>query len=186
MRCFVAVELDTALRRQLLAVLRRLPRERGVRWCGEHQLHVTLKFLGDVADRDTPDICKAVAAAAERVEPFVITLGPLGCFPNTRNPRVLWCGIDDPDEGCARWLATADPLLSNLGLPPETRPLRPHITLGRSRGPDGSRIIQRVLADPPVPDAVTMSVEHVVLFESVLSPRGARYTPRLTAPLGGT
>ncbi len=184
MRCFVAVELDRTFRRHLLAVLEQLPRGRGVRWCGAHQLHVTLKFLGDVPDHQLPGICDAVSAAARQIEPFAVTLGRLGCFPNERNPRVLWCGIDDPEQGCARWLAAADPLFGRLGLATDSRPLHPHITLGRSRSGEGSRLMQRALADVPGPPAATMPVEQVVLFQSDLSPRGARYTPQFTAPLG--
>lgn len=185
MRCFVAVELEEALRRPLVALLdRKLPRSRDVRWCTEQQLHVTLKFLGEIADGRIPAVCEAVAAAAEFVEPFTLNLAGLGCFPSERSPRVLWCGVEDAGEGCARWVELADPLFEELGVPRETRRFHPHVTLGRSRGPAGGDVLRRVLKEVSAPSTPTMTVGEVVLFESRLAPGGAQYTPRLKARLG--
>jgi 2'-5' RNA ligase len=185
MRCFVAVELDRALRAPLLDLLRQqLPRTRDVRWCTEQQLHVTLKFLGDVADGQLSAVCDAVEGAARSVAPFALHLSGLGCFPSPRSPRVLWCGVEDPAGGCARWLELADPLFEELGFSREARAFHPHVTLGRSKGPGGGEVMRRVLGQLAVPPTPEMTVGQVVLFESRLSPRGAQYTARLTAPLG--
>jgi 2'-5' RNA ligase len=185
MRCFVAVVLDHALREPLVRLLReRLPRTRDVRWCTEQQLHVTLKFLGEARDDQVPAICNAIAAAAEFVKPFSLRLSGLGCFPSPRNPRVLWCGVEDPAEGCAKWLELADPLLTEIGFPPENRAFHPHVTLGRSKSAAGSGIMRRVLDDVSNPTAPEMTVEQVVLFESRLAPTGAQYTAQFHAPLG--
>ncbi|MBU0616328.1 MAG: RNA 2',3'-cyclic phosphodiesterase [Planctomycetes bacterium] len=185
MRCFVAVELDPALRRPLVGLLRRqVPRTRDVRWCTEQQLHVTLKFLGEVSDRQLSAVCDAVAAAAEFVQPFSVCLSGLGCFPTVRNPRVLWCGVEDESDGCARWVELADPLFEDLGFPRETRRFHPHITLGRSKSPAGGDVMRRVLEEVSAPATPAMTVEQIVLFESQLAPGGAQYTPRCTARLG--
>jgi 2'-5' RNA ligase len=184
MRGFVAVELSPELRRPLVGVLRKLPRTREVRWCTENQLHVTLKFLGEVSTAQIPRVCAAIQAAAAEVAPFAIKLGGLGCFPSARSPRVLWCGITDAQGGCARWVAAADPLLAELGFAPEQRAFTPHITLGRSKSRAGGEVMQEVLEDAgPFPDVV-MQVDKVVLFESRLLPGGAQYTPVATAQLG--
>jgi len=186
MRCFVAVELEPALRRPLTRLLReQLPRTREVRWCTEQQLHVTLKFLGEVSDGQLSAVCDAVTAAADSVEPFSLHLTGLGCFPSPRSPRVLWCGVEDPAGGCARWVDLADPLFEDLGFSRETRKFHPHITLGRSKSPAGSDVMRRVLEEVPAPATPTMTVEEVVLFESRLTPGGAQYTPRFKARLGG-
>jgi 2'-5' RNA ligase len=185
MRCFVAVELEDALRRPLAGLLhRKLPRTRDVRWCTEQQLHVTLKFLGEVPVDQVSEICEAVTAAAEFVEPFSLTLAGLGCFPSGRAPRVLWCGVEDPSKGCARWVELADPLFENLGFARETRRFHPHVTLGRSKSPAGGEVIRRVLGEIAVPAAPAMTVGELVLFESRLAPGGAQYTPRFKARLG--
>ena len=185
MRCFVAIELDPALRQPLVKLLReQLPRTREVRWCSEQQLHVTLKFLGDVRDEQIPAICEAVAAAAGFVQPFALRLSGLGCFPSLRNPRVLWCGVEDATNGCARWLDLADPLFEELGFPRETRAFHPHVTLGRGKSPAGGNVIRRVLEEATAPSTPEMTVTQVVLFESRLLPTGARYIPQLAARLG--
>ena len=185
MRCFVAVELEQALRRPLVRLLReQLPRTRDVRWCTEQQLHVTLKFLGDVSDSQLPAVCDAVAAASEFVEPFALRLSGLGGFPSPRNPRVLWCGVDDNSSGCARWMELADPLFEELGFPREARAFHPHVTLGRSKNSGGSGVMRQVLDELAAPSTPEMTVGEVVLFESRLLPRGAQYTSLLTAPLG--
>ena len=185
MRSFVAVELDPAVRAPLVDLLRRqLPRTREVRWCTEQQLHVTLKFLGDVADGQLPAVCDAVRAAARSVEPFALRLSALGFFPSPRSPRVLWCGVEDPAGGCARWLELADPLFEELGFSRETRAFHAHVTLGRSKGPGGGEVMRRVLEQFAVAPTPEMTVEQVVLFESRLTPGGAQYTPQFKARLG--
>lgn len=185
MRCFIAVELEQALRRPLLHLLReQLPRTRDVRWCTEQQLHVTLKFLGDVSDSQLPALCDAVAAASEFVQPFPVRLSGLGVFPSPRNPRVLWCGVEDSNRGCARWLELADPLFEELGFPREARAFHPHVTLGRSKNAGGSGVMRQVLDELDAPSTPEMTVGEVVLFESRLLPRGAQYTSLFRAPLG--
>jgi 2'-5' RNA ligase len=192
MRCFVAVELDRALREAIATrLVARLPRDPGVRWCTQQQLHVTLKFLGEAPDELLPQLCQVVAAAAADIEPFHLTVGGLGAFPSPRSPRVLWIAVDDPAAGCARWLAAADPRLAELGFEPETRPFHPHVTLGRSRSPRGSRIMRDVLRDPTAAVGAgelpsgRVRVEQVVLFESRLERGGAQYRPLYSASLGG-
>ncbi len=138
MRCFIAVELDTATRRPLVKLLRdEFPRTRDVRWCTERQLHVTLKFLGDVEPADIEPVCAVIRAASARVAPFEIGLETFGAFPDPRRPRVLWCGIRDETQGCRRWLELADPLLGDLGFAREDRAFSPHVTLGRAKSPAG-------------------------------------------------
>lgn len=186
MRCFVAIELDQALRTLLFRLMREnLPATRDVSWCTEQQLHVTLKFLGDTPDEVISSVCSAVTAAANQIAPFKISLAGLGCFPNARSPRVLWCGVSDPAGGCAKWVDIADPLLVGAGFPPENRAFHPHITLGRSKTVGGGRLMSELLKSAPAPDAREMLVERVTVFESQLSPRGSRYIARFTARLGG-
>lgn len=184
MRTFIAIELDPPIRRPLLKLLSQLPNTRDVRWCTEHQMHITLKFLGQVSDTQIAKVCDAVATASVQVEPFPIRIRGLGCFPGPRNPRVLWCGVEDPIGGCRRWVELADPLLAALSFKPETRAFTPHITLGRSRSSAGGRVFQQVLETMSLADSDEMQVERVVVFESRLLPGGAQYKAVATVPLG--
>ena len=185
MRTFIAVELEPALRRPLIKLLREvLPADREVRWCTEQQLHITLKFLGEVRDAQIAQVCDAAAQASAAVPPFTLRIKGLGCFPAARNPRVLWCGVEDLTAGCRRWVEAADPLFTDLGFPPEGRAFTPHITLGRSRSTAGGRVFQQVLETVPPPETEEMMVGQVVVYESTLLPGGAEYKPMAALPLG--
>ena len=185
MRTFIAIELEPGVKRPLLKLLRELPQSRDIRWCAENQLHLTLKFLGDVGDTVLPKVCDAVAAASAQVEPFPVSIAGLGCFPGPRNPRVLWCGVEDATAGCRRWVDLADPLFAELNFKPETRAFTPHITLGRNRSTAGGRVMQDVLETTTLPATAEMLVTQVIVFESRLSPSGAVYKPLATIRLGG-
>ncbi|MCC6361020.1 MAG: RNA 2',3'-cyclic phosphodiesterase [Phycisphaerales bacterium] len=186
MRCFIAVDLDADWRR---AIARLLPSTRGAgggpKWVAADSLHVTLWFLGEIADAAVPALSDALAQAAQRVEPFELALAGAGCFPPRDRARVLWLGIEDPAAGCGRWIAAAAPLLAPLGFAPESRPFHAHLTLARSRNPAGDDALRQA-ADQLRPPAVsTMRVSEITLFESVLGPRGAEYRPLARFGLGG-
>jgi RNA 2',3'-cyclic 3'-phosphodiesterase len=184
MRSFVAVDLAPELRRPLVRLLGELPRCRDVRWCTQDQLHVTLKFLGEVDQARLKQVCDIVAQTSREIPPFQIRLTELGGFPSSRSPRVLWCGIDDPAGSCARWVSLADPKFVALGFEAETRAFTPHITLGRSKSPEGAAAMREVLERAAELPAIEMTVGEIVLFESRLSPAGARYIRVQTSPLG--
>ncbi len=187
MRTFIAVELEPALRSPLVKLLKQVfPASPEVRWCTQDQLHITLKFLGEVSDPQFGSVCEAVTAVSAQVEPFSVRIKGLGCFPDPRRPRVLWCGVEDLSDGCRRWVELADPLLTKLGFQPENRVFTPHITLGRARSPAGGRVFQSVLQSAPPPETEAMRVREVVVFESRLLPSGAQYRPAFKAPLGGS
>ncbi|NLG41695.1 MAG: RNA 2',3'-cyclic phosphodiesterase [Phycisphaerae bacterium] len=184
MRSFVAVDLAPELRRPLVRLLQELPRVRDVRWCTQDQLHVTLKFLGEVDQGRLKQVCEIVAQTSAQIEPFQIRLAGLGGFPSRRSPRVLWCGVEDPTGSCARWVALSEPQFTALGFEAETRDFTPHITLGRSKSPAGAAAMREVLERTAALPTVEMTVKDIVLFESRLSPAGARYIRVQTSPLG--
>jgi 2'-5' RNA ligase len=185
MRTFIAVELEPGLREPLLKLLREVfPRDRDVRWCSENQLHVTLKFLGEIREEQLAPVCAAAQTACAQVPPFALRIKGLGAFPNPRSPRVLWCGVEDANASCRRWVELADPLFAQLGFEPENRAFTPHITLGRSKAPAGARVLREMLETAPPPETELMTVRQVIVFESRLLPAGAQYTPRATLPLG--
>ncbi len=185
MRTFIAVELDPPQRRPLLKLLQEVfPSSRDVRWCTENQLHVTLKFLGEIRPEQLSAICDAAQSACRQVPSFTLSVKGLGGFPTPRSPRVLWCGVDDPTQSCRRWVELADPLFAKLGFEPENRAFTPHITLGRSKSPAGNQLLREMLETAPAPETEPMTVRQVIVYESQLRPTGAVYTPRATLALG--
>lgn len=186
MRTFIAVELTPAVRRPLVAVLTELAAQRGdVKWSRSTQLHITLKFLGEVRDEMLATVCVAVQQAAASVAPFALRLAGLGVFPAAANPRVLWAGVEDPGEGCRRWVAAADVLFDTLGFRPETRRYSPHVTLARARSSAGAAVLRRILEAPPALVTPSMDAREVVVYESVLAPGGPEYKVLARAALGG-
>ncbi|MCH7872706.1 MAG: RNA 2',3'-cyclic phosphodiesterase [Planctomycetes bacterium] len=183
MRCFVAVELEQSVRSAIARfVLQELPAGPDVRWCGEDQLHITLKFLGDVDDARLSRVCEIVSDSAKRLTPFDLTIGRLGCFPPRGSPRVMWMGVADPDDRCAKWVAAADVALVDLGFERERRAFTPHITLGRAKNRAGGALVARLVDTMAGPPPMTMQVKSLTVFESRLSPSGARYHAVSTAP----
>ncbi len=184
MRLFVAVELSNKVQRVLGRIQTALqPRCDGVRWIPTHQLHITLKFLGDVVDSDVPSACDAVTEAATAIQPFVMAVRGCGCFPDDRAVRVVWAGLDEPTGSLLACATGPDEALEVAGFDRERRPFSPHITLGRLRQ-DRSGGAIRAAVEAYSFDTVEQTVKSITLMSSVLSPNGPVYTPVCTAALG--
>ena len=190
MRVFAAVDPDPAVRaaaeRAARAVAGRLEsgtHER-VRWVAPEQLHVTLRFLGEVTEADA-DALRAALRAPFETEAFPARVSRLGCFPPSGPPRVLWLGIGEGGDAMAELKSELDRRLAPAGRPPEDRPWRAHLTLGRmKRWPARSRRdLDRVLSEVR-PETPGWLVDHVILYESRRTPRGARYHVLESTALG--
>ena len=174
-RTFVAVLLAPEVRSSLIEFSTRLARTLPpdlVRWSTEHQLHLTLRFLGKTIPSAVPKIGEAMAEAASRCSRFEAALGELGYFPNRRRPNVVWVGLLDSGGGLAALRERLDVSLLTIWCPPEDRPFHPHLTLGRVRG----RLTvpnEPIWQEPPL--AVTIPIESIHLMQSNLKPGGAEY-----------
>lgn len=184
MRCFVAIDLAGDWRTAIGALLPADGGGGGVRWVSADSLHITLWFLGDVAESAVPAISDGIARVSRAVEPFEFRIGAVGCFPSRHYPRVLWIGVEDPAEGCRRWLAAATPIFAALGFLAESRPFHAHITLARSRDDRGAERLRAAAGSIVVPSVNPLRVRDVVLFESQANNRGVRYRPIATSALG--
>ena len=133
MRTFVAIFPPLEVREKLLRAAGRLRIEGEVRWAKPENVHLTLKFLGEVPEESLDNIGGALRKVAERHEDFEIETDGFGAFPSARKARVLWAGVG---EGAARLRDLAGDVENALELPgfeKEGRPYAPHITLGRAR-----------------------------------------------------
>lgn len=185
MRCFVAIELEDALRKPLVRLLEeRLPANRNVRWATPAQLHLTLKFIGEIEPEQVPEIQVALAGVGPTFAPFSIQLTEYGVFPNPARARVFWVGVRDAGEECGRLAAAIDAALAKVGIPAEERPFKPHITLGRLKNPAGTKILRDAAQRLPKPGSEQGFVKHFTLFESQLGKRGAVYRAVHSVALG--
>jgi len=165
-RLFVAIEPPPAVRDRLLAAMGGIS---GSRWQRDDQLHLTLRFIGEVDRHTAQDI--AAALGHVHAAPFDLSLGGFGVFDRRGVPDALWCGVTPQDalHGVYNKVAQA---LVRVGVAPETRAFHPHITLarlGRRSGPVEGFVTAAPLAGPP------FRVDGFVLYESILSQDGAFY-----------
>ena len=182
LRTFIAVELDEGLVGKLLDLQDRLRGQvapRSIRWVRPEGIHLTLKFLGETR----PDQVKAVKVALDRaasaVRPFAFTVGGMGCFPNTRRPRVIWVGLYEPAGTLSRLRDAVESHVAPLGFPTEKRPFRPHLTLGRVQryaSKSEVREVGEVIAASEIGTLDEMRVGQVSYIKSDLRPGGAVYT----------
>ena len=137
-RAFVAILLPDTVRAALGVEIERLRAfGRNVSWVAPDNLHVTLKFLGNVEPARLDDAVSALTVAAAVVAPFELAIVGLGAFPSPTRPRVLWAGLADGAGAAAKLARSVDSALAGHGFPPEDRPFAGHITLGRVREPRG-------------------------------------------------
>ncbi|MEA2485644.1 MAG: 2,3-cyclic 3-phosphodiesterase [Actinomycetota bacterium] len=173
LRLFVAVDVpDDHLARVegVTAELRK--RLAGARWTPPANQHITLKFLGATAEDDLPDVKHVCAGVAGAHSSAMINLSGLGAFPNARRARVVWMGINDPDDLLGRLAAALDEGLRVLGFAAEERAYTPHLTLARLKSPAPVGDLATTL---PEADWEPIEVDHLSLYRSRLSPRGAVY-----------
>ena len=184
LRTFVALLLPDRVRAGLAAVSSELRAQtRGLTWVAPDNLHLTLRFLGEVDAAALERVRDAVAVAAAAVAPFSVNLGGLGGFPTGRAPRVLWASVAAGGERVEALFAELEAALVARGIPGESRAFHPHVTLARARDPRGAKELLRVLGSGPAFGEVRVEALH--LMRSELSPRGARYSVLTAAPLSG-
>lgn len=189
-RAFIAVSLAEEVARGLARTLEDLKKRApagAVRWTPPGNIHLTLKFLGDVSEANIPAITRGLQTEVARHPALTITAADLGAFPSMRRPRVIWIGLHAPPqlEALQRGLEVE---MERLGYPRDERPFTPHLTLGRVRketGPAELSDLSGVLERVKVGVLGITRVESVHLYRSVLSPGGSVYTRLFTAPLGG-
>jgi 2'-5' RNA ligase len=187
MRLFVAIELTDAVRRRL-GTLQSQHRDLDsvVRWVRPEQIHLTLKFLGAVPDAKAAEIVDALTAVAPNHAPFEFAVRGAGCFPARGAPRVFWVGVEEPTGALERLQAACEEAMAAIGFPPEGRRYSPHLTLARVKGARGGGAVRDAAQSAAGFDGGAQRVGEVVLFESRLSPQGARHTPVGRAKLGAT
>lgn len=189
LRTFIAIELEEELLRHLVQVQDRFRKQlspRSVRWVQPGGIHLTLKFLGDTRPDQVEAVKTALGRAAFEVPAFAFTVGGVGCFPNTRRPRVVWVGLHEPTGALSRLRDAVESQVAPLGFPTENRPFSPHLTLGRvQRNATGSEVreVGEAVAASTIGTLDEMRVTRVSYIQSDLRPGGAVYTTLYDAPL---
>jgi 2'-5' RNA ligase len=178
MRLFIALDIPAEVRSRLTGYVERVrPLAPDARWARIESLHVTLKFIGEVADAKVSEIKSALVPI--KVEPFRVDFKEIGFFPNPRSPRIFWAGVNASDA-LPQLAATVESAMERIGIDPEKRPYHPHLTLARA--PEGGasrncfRLLQERLATEASADFGTMTAVEFFLYQSQLMRGGSRYT----------
>ncbi len=183
MRLFVAIEFSDRVRKTLKKVQDKLrPRCDGVRWTPVEQVHVTVKFLGEVPDPKVMGVADAMKRAVANVAPFTVAVGECGCFPPKGRVRIVWAGMKEESGELARCAQAVEDEMEKLGFARERRRFSPHVTIGRVRE-DRSDGRNRSVVEAHSFDPVEQNVSAIRLMSSVLSPQGPTYTPVSTVNL---
>lgn len=185
-RTFIAVEVGEQVRRRAADLIDRL-RVSGapVKWASAPNLHITLKFLGNVSADEISDLCRTIESIVEGVPPFSIHCRGAGAFPNVDRPRVVWLGIDQGGDELVALHKRIDNAMSEMGFRPEVREFHPHITLGRIRRGDPTlEQLSELIRKNADFDGGSFDVHDVCVFSSSLKRQGPEYTPLSRAELG--
>ena len=185
MRLFVAVDIDSHIRDRIEQIQRQLQhdlnlRSREIKWVRPEQIHLTLKFLGEVRDEMLTKVCESVTQTAAECRNFDLHVQGMGVFG--RPARVVWAGT----EACPPLIklqATLDGAFEKIGWDKEQRPFAGHLTMCRVKTAAAGKKLAAAI--DPWKDEVfgTVWVDKVVLYESRLSSAGPEYSAVCTAPL---
>jgi RNA 2',3'-cyclic 3'-phosphodiesterase len=191
LRSFLALEIPAevqgALADNIAPLQKALPKPL-VRWVPSNNVHLTIKFLGDVSSASLRQLAEALKKEVAACEPFTLSVGGIGAFPNPRRPRVLWVGLDAP-PALMLFLHTVETISLRLDYPAEDRPFSPHLTIGRVGQNITQTDLERIrtaLEATRIGAIGTVHVDALQVFRSDLQPAGSVYTRLYSLPLLST
>ncbi|HTT32375.1 MAG TPA: RNA 2',3'-cyclic phosphodiesterase [Methylomirabilota bacterium] len=175
MRLFVAMEIPSEVRQNLASLLESLRAiSREPKWVRPENLHVTLKFLGEVTDANI----EKVRSGLERIrseQPVSLEFRGLGFFPSAKRPRVFWTGIE-ASLNLKMLAGDIEAAMEKCGIPRETREFSPHLTLARFERPALPEKLRSVIAENAHREFGALRTNQFHLIQSKLKPSGAEYT----------
>ena len=179
-RSFIAIELPNRLRLKLdqLEAQLKSSQQPWVKWVNPDSIHLTLKFLGNIASDRTGEITKAMEEAAQGIPPFHLEVKDLGVFPNLKRVQVAWVGISGEVDKLGEFQQRLESNLACLGFAPESRPFTPHLTLARLRNQaslDERQRFGQLIAGSRF-EAGAIEVDAINLMRSQLTREGAIYS----------
>jgi 2'-5' RNA ligase len=185
-RTFVAVEIEEVIRRAAKLVEELRAASADVTWVKPHNMHLTVKFLGDVTAEKIPHVCQTVARAVAGLTPFDLEIRGVGAFPNTARPRTIWLATGTGETQLADVAERIETALMDLGFAREGRPFRGHLTLGRVRRPGPALAeLTRMLNERADLELGQATIREVVVFSSQLDRCGPIYEVLSRTPLAG-
>jgi 2'-5' RNA ligase len=183
-RTFICIEVPQFIRERIARLQEALGRhEARISWVKPSNIHLTIKFLGDVEAARIPAVCSAAERAVRLSSTFDIEVGGAGCFPSAKSPRVFWVGLTAVPNPLAQLHGSIENELASEGFPREARRFSPHLTIGRVRSPKQASLVAEELIRDGF-DAESFRVVEVIVMRSDLNAMGSVYTPIVKLKVG--
>ena len=180
MRTFFCLELEERAKEGLARVAEELRRRSPARvtWVSRENLHITLRFLGEINPELIPELRAAAELAVDGLGRFKVRLDRLGAFPEPSRARVIWAGSTAPPQELLRLYHALEEQLEALSFPPEGKPYTPHVTLGRVKERDRAKVAALAGELGKIASfSFETEAQGLTLMESTLTPSGAIYKP---------
>jgi 2'-5' RNA ligase len=185
-RSFIAIDLSNPVRSRIEEFIEGLRKsDAQVGWVRVEGIHLTLKFLGNIAPELIEEIKPEIERVAAKTGPIHIEPAGCGAFPTLKSPRVIWVGLRGQIGPLSDLARRVEAAMAPLGFKPEDRPFKPHLTVGRVKGKARIQALQQILLAQQDFAAEPFDASEVVLYKSDLRPDGARYTPLFKAQFSG-
>jgi len=176
MRTFIAVEVPDTIKEQIAELENRLKGTgTDIKWVEPGNIHITLKFLGNVETHQPATIREGLSEALDPVSPFALTLGRTGAFPDLNRPRVFWVSVREGWDELTAMQQRIESELHTRGFVREERPFSPHLTIGRVRSPRGLAKLTDLVRSTAF-ETEPFPVARVAVVKSDLKPGGPVYT----------
>lgn len=176
MRAFIAISLPAEVKNQLTLIQNQLKNSRAdVKWVEPDNLHLTLKFLGEINEKTLDNVEKILEETTENNSIFKVRLGSLGAFPSLNSPRVIWVDLKEGSSEVKIIAAELERKIAFLGIPKEDKPFSCHITLGRTRSALNRKELIQLFLNSGEKERLEFGVEKITLFKSTLKPSGPVY-----------
>lgn len=183
MRTFIAIELPERIKKKIEQLQTPLKKTNAfVSWVKPENIHITLKFLGEVPEEKINEVSSSSGKALEGAKKFTMSLKGMGAFPDSRRPRVIWIGAGSGEKELSSMASKIEEEMEKIGFPKEDRKFSAHFTIGRVKSPKN---IEKLMELVKSSDFSTEDIEvnEVVVMRSQLHPAGAIYTPLRKIPL---
>jgi len=183
-RTFIAVSLSSSILASVEKLMRTLQTDcEEVRWVEPKNLHVTLKFLGDIPLNDLPQLIHTITQSTSQTDSFDLTFQGFGAFPNRESPKTIWIGCREGSERLVQLAEKIDEGLHSLGFPREARRFSPHLTIGRIKKPVQGSPLMSIFDEQQDRLFGSCSISEVQIISSELTRRGPIYDELAAIPL---
>lgn len=184
-RTFVCIDIPESIKERIEKLQRDLRRiDAQISWVKPANIHLTLKFLGDVSQAKIPAINAAITDVAKVCNPFQITVGATGCFPSPRKPSILWVGLSQSSDELPSLHKAIEDGLARQGFAREGKKFTPHLTIARIRNPRNADQVADAFLTGGFANE-DFRAKEIIVMRSQLSPQGSIYTPLAVIPLNG-